>query len=286
MPDPGGVRADAKGGSGEYQVTGRDDRTSAAEEVAAGVLHTGMRAGVIDPADLAGLAWIGDDTSAGLRVQLRVLDRWLAEGDRVGGWKVGLTSRAVRDSMGQGFRPFGYIRSSRVFDSGTRLAAGDLVECSVEPELCWLVAEPLAGSPDPDTVRSALGGVSPAFEIVQRRLPAPAPKGIQLADDLKNWGLVVGPTCPLPDSEVSNGVLFTRDGEVLFSGRPDVIDDHYLSLSRICTTLARFGLGLQPGQRVITGSLAAPAPVRAQATFAATLERFGTVELRVGDSMA
>lgn len=257
------------------------DQTDAAEDAAASVIHAGMKAGTLDP---AGLEWIGDDTDAGLRIQLRVLDRWRAEGDSVGGWKVGLTSRSLKDSMGQGFRPFGYIRSSRVFQSGARLAVGDLAGCSVEPELCWLIAEPLAGrSPDPDAVRAALGGVSPSFEIVQHRLPARAPKGLQLADDLKNWGLVVGPTLPVPEAAAPNSVLFTRDDEILFSGSPDVIDDHMLSLSRICTTLARFGLGLEPGQRVITGSLAAPVPVpvRGSSTFAASFEHFGTVELLV-----
>ena len=37
------------------------------------------------------------------------------------GWKVGLTSGAARDSMGEGFRPFGHIHRDRVFNSGARI---------------------------------------------------------------------------------------------------------------------------------------------------------------------
>ena len=49
---------------------------------------------------------------AGLQRQLDAL------GDHApAGWKVGLTSGAARDSMGEGFRPFGHILPDRVFDS-------------------------------------------------------------------------------------------------------------------------------------------------------------------------
>lgn len=144
-----------------------------------------------------------------------------------------------------------------------------------------LDGELVGESPGPDDVRAALGGVSPAFEIVQQRLPATAPKGVQLADDLKNWGIVVGPTSAVPPETRPGSLVFTRDDETLFSGRADDIDDHYLSLSRLCTLLARFGLGLRPGQRVITGSLTAPSPVVGASRFAATFEELGDVELEV-----
>ena len=56
---------------------------------------------------------MSDPRDEGLRRQLANL------GDRlVAGWKIGLTSGIARDSMGQGFRPFGYILADRVFASG------------------------------------------------------------------------------------------------------------------------------------------------------------------------
>lgn len=115
-------------------------------------------------------------------------------------------------------------------------------------------------------MRTALGGLSPAFEIGQQRLPAGAPKGI-----------VVGPTVAVPRELRPSSLVFTRDDDTLLSAEGN--DDHYLSLSRLCAMLARFGLGLQPRQRVITGSLMAPSPVAGASSIAATFEDLGDVEL-------
>ena len=47
---------------------------------------------------------MSDELYAGLERQLVAL-----AGRKNAGWKVGLTSGQARDSMGAGFRPFGYI---------------------------------------------------------------------------------------------------------------------------------------------------------------------------------
>ena len=53
-----------------------------------------------------------------LALQLRVLNRFETAGERLGGWKVGLTSGKARNRMGKDFRPFGYVLHSRIFRSG------------------------------------------------------------------------------------------------------------------------------------------------------------------------
>lgn len=243
------------------------------------IVRQGILAGAWSPEEVSG---VGDNLERGLALQLKVLDSFAADGDGPGGWKVGHTSRGARDSMGVGFRPFGFIRESQVFPSDTELDAQRLSGCSVEPELCWELAAPLYGSHvSPEEARSAVKGVAASFEIVQLRLPPATPNGLQLADDLKQWGLVVGERRPVSGSPEVPRIQFRRDGETLYDGPPESIDDHYLSLSRICATLARFGRGLDAGQLIITGSLLAPQPVAAAATFGAVLEGIGEVSLRV-----
>src|SRR5262245_32733431 len=53
-----------------------------------------------------------------LEIQLAVLEEMLKRGERLAGWKVGMTSGPSRDAMGAGFRPFGYILQSRSLHSG------------------------------------------------------------------------------------------------------------------------------------------------------------------------
>src|SRR5215470_8449697 len=71
-----------------------------------------------------------------LQTQLSVLDRFRANGEQVGGWKVGLTSGGARDRMGKDFRPFGYVLQSRILQSGSQAPYAKIFNCSVEPELC------------------------------------------------------------------------------------------------------------------------------------------------------
>jgi 2-keto-4-pentenoate hydratase len=52
-------------------------------------------------------------------------------------------------------------------------------------------------------------------------------------------------------------VELLRDGEPAGSSGsgPDVVDDPYLSLARVAVLLYRYGRALEPGQRILTGSI-------------------------------
>ena len=196
------------------------------------------------------------DLHAGLNRQLETLEGKLAAGEALGGWKVGLTSGQARDSMGPGFRPFGYILESRIFASGARIGLDAFERVGVENECCFTIGRELAGKVSRDAVADAVQGVAPAFEINERRLPADAPATDRLADDLSQWGIVSG------DSRAVAGVDFeslvvtlARDGEAVEAvAARGHIEDHFDSIAALAAQLSRFGRTLQPGQRVITGS--------------------------------
>ena len=196
------------------------------------------------------------DLHAGLSRQLETLEGKLACGEVLGGWKVGLTSGQARDSMGVGFRPFGYILESRIFASGARIGLDAFERVGVENECCFTISRELAGEVSRDAVADAVQGVAPAFEINERRLPPDAPAPDRLADDLSQWGIVAG------DSRAVGGVDFeslvvtlARGGEAVETvAARGHIEDHFDSIAALAAQLSRFGRTLQPGQRVITGS--------------------------------
>ena len=194
-----------------------------------------------------------DSLDAGLEQQLAQL------GDReVGGWKVGLTSGAARDSMGAGFRPFGYILKDRVFASGYAFALADFQRVGVENELCFRLRQPISAEAGRAEAMAAIASVHPAFEINEPRLAAGASAAERLADNLSQYAIVVGPEAPLAreafDFEALRVVL-TRDGEelqtVVAAGH---IDDHFASIAALARELGRFGRSLAAGDHVITGS--------------------------------
>lgn len=214
------------------------------------------------------------DLETALELQLEVLKRFESEGERLGGWKIGLTSGNARNRMGEGIRPFGFVLQSRVFASGSRVPLINILNCHVEPEICLVLKKPLIG-PDITTgeAKAAVGAVVPAFEINEIRVNPQEEGNIALvADGLAHWGIVLGPETGPGDGLTGTTVEFSCNGELLGTKTPgQTMDDPYLSLARLCKQLDRFGRGLKPGQPVITGSFfhqAVKSPAKYQASFA------------------
>ena len=195
------------------------------------------------------------DLAGGQRLQVRLLQRWQHQGETVGGWKLGMTSGQSRDAFGPGFRPFGFILQSRVLASGAKISVRQIARGGIENELCFIMAEPLGANATRDDARAAVAGVAPAFEINQRRIDASAAPGIRIADDLANWGIVVGEPVTPPESLDELTVVLRQSGEeidrVSAAGH---IDDHFQTLTTLARELAEHGLALEPGHRVITGA--------------------------------
>jgi 2-keto-4-pentenoate hydratase len=221
------------------------------------IVWDGAVTGTFDSSPLIG-RWSVDD---GEQAQLTVLSRWVEQGHSRGGWKVGLTSGAVRDSFGPAVRPFGFILKERIFESGATIDLGRMSRPGLETELCFRAARRIAGPDvDVDEVRQSLSWVAPAFEVNETRIDGPQDPGVRVADNLTQWGLVVGaPVSPLPEAAELEKVVVTlrRDGqEVETVAAAGFIDDHYLSISRLAKELAKFDLAVEEGDLVITGSMA------------------------------
>ena len=201
-----------------------------------------------------------DDFDAAQLMQLEALAQKESEGEVVGGWKLGLTSGASRDAFGAGVRPFGFILSSRVLNSGKTLWWDSSVNNgSIENELCFEMAETISEPVSADSVVETLKGVAPAFEINQLRIERNASNDLRLADNLSNWGLVCGDLCEIPkdwrQSDLKVRLLHNADGVESVSADGH-IDDHFVSLARLANRLLRFGRRLEAGQKVITGAFA------------------------------
>ncbi len=194
-----------------------------------------------------------DQRDDGLRRQLDALGR-----RPIAGWKVGLTSGAARDSMGAGFRPFGYILSERVFETGTVLALRRFARVGVENELCFRIGSALGAGASRDDAMAAVESVAAGFEINERRLGRGADAADRLADDLSQWGIVVGEEqrldWPSVDFDAIEVALQCDGKPVETVAARGHIDDHFASIAALARQLGRFGRTLDAGSRVITGS--------------------------------
>jgi len=191
----------------------------------------------------------------GQQYQLQLLERWLQSGEALGGWKIGMTSGASRNAMGDGIRPFGFILASRIKTARDTLSVAALHRGQVENELCFEIGTALGAGATPERARAAVAAVLPAFEINQKRLPGNASPGLRVADDLSNWGIAIGAPVPPPDNlEHLTVTLHGPDGETERIASRGHIDDHYTSLATLARGLSEYGYRLEPGQYVITGA--------------------------------
>ena len=214
----------------------------------------GQQTGSTQANHLSGTMSIED----GERVQLAVLDRWLAQGHELGGWKVGLTSGQSRDSFGPGIRPFGNVLKQRIFASGAQIAAASIANLGLETELCFRMCARLVGAAvTAAQARSAVAAVMPAFELNQKRTDAGADSGVRVADNLSQWGIVIGQERAVANAPDLASIIATQhlDGAlqetVHAAGH---IDDHFASLAALARELSKFGLALEAGMHVITGA--------------------------------
>ena len=222
---------------------------------AADRIREGYRRNEFFPSELVGQL----SFDAALRVQLDILDRRLVAGERLAGWKIGLTSATVRAHFGTDRQPFGHILESGIITSPGTVALDDIVVgCGVEPELCVTMGSDLRGPGVTATeARAAVASIAPGMEINQKRSGGVTDFELSVADNLTQWAIVQGRTSPVTDEFDSDSLRVTMacNGETRADvvGR-DVIDDHFVSIATLANVLGEYGRHLAAGQRLITGS--------------------------------
>ncbi len=243
------------------------------------------------PADELAPAFGSLGLDDGLAVQCELFRRRQADGARLAGYKVGLTSERARKAVGSDERPFGHITkvvASRselgvVADTGVAGQLGIGGALSVEPEMCFVLGDELAG-PDltASDVRAAVREVRAGYEINESRVALRGGLALLVADNLTNYAIVEGDVASavLDAGDLDDTVVTVRcNGEERFCDRAgNHVDAPYASIAALAATLHRHGLSLLPDQRVITGAYAR-FDVSAGETWTTTYDTLGTVEV-------
>lgn len=225
------------------------------------------------------------DLPQALDLQLAVLQQHLDAGRTVGGWKVGLTSEASRTRLGADERPFGFVLADHTLASGATVDSSTIRNLSVETEMCFTVGTDI-GNTDvtPDDIFRYVTGVAAGFELNEARPGSVQPDfHAMVTDCLTNWGIVAGTAVtPASAAELSaTEITMERNGVVVFNGvSSDFVDDHAVSLCRLVEQLARHGVMLRTGQKIITGAFAR-FPIEPGDHWRASYAGIGDVEITI-----
>lgn len=215
------------------------------------------------------------------RIQLALIDRRVAAGERHIGWKVGLTAKAIQQQFGFHEPVFGCILQS--FPSGHELPS-NLTKPGFETELCMRFARPLQGEVTPQQVLDALDGIHPSFEIIETRGDLSRHIALALADNAQQHSVILGPpmrpgASPRLDQVVARVKL---NGTEIVVGTGDaVLGNPINSVVWLARKLTEFGRGIRPGNIVMTGSFVRQFPLAAGDHAEADFSGIGPVAVRV-----
>ena len=199
-------------------------------------------------------------------VQDELVARLRADGGRVAGYKLGLTSKPMQQALGVDEPDYGPVLSSMVHADGAALAVDDFIEPRIEAEIGLVLERPLTG-PDVTTLDAAraVGGALAALELVDSRI---ADWRITLVDtiaDLASSAAIVLGSQVVATTGLdlrTLGMVIRRDGEVVATGAgAAALGDPIAAVAWLANTLAPYGVTLEPGQLIMTGSLHAAFPV-------------------------
>ncbi len=189
------------------------------------------------------------------RIQLALIDRRCAQGERQIGWKVGLTSKAIQEQLGFHEPCFGCILETQ--PSRHHFSAAELIKPGFETELCVQLRRPLAGEVSLQEVQAAVAFVHPSFEITETR-GDPGQIALMLADNAQQRSVILGEPIELTPAlrldEVEARVEL--NGNVVATGiGAAVLDDPLNSVVWLARKLGEYGRSLRAGEVVMTGSL-------------------------------
>ena len=223
-------------------------------------------------------------------VQRAWVDRKIADGDRITGYKIGLTSRAMQSAMNISTPDFGILLESMCFANNSTLSTGDFCDPRIEVELAFVMKESLFGEDVTiEQVIDATDYVVPALELIAARSWRTDPETgytrkvfDTIADNAANAGYIVGDQQFDPraiDLRWSGAILYV-DGEVEETGLAAGVQNHPAKgICWVCKRFAKHGIGLEPGQLVLSGSFTRPVVAMAGQRMSCDYGPLGTVNV-------
>lgn len=196
----------------------------------------------------------------GYVIQNTLLEKALAAGESLSGYKMGLTSKAKQKDVNV-FEPIhGFLLRSMEISPNGKVSLATRIQPRVEPEIAIVVKDRLDGKNlNLRDLPAHLSGIYLACEIIDSRY-----KDYQfklpdvIADNTSASGYLLGRVNLLPHLEDLRllGITMRKNGEVIETGAPAAaLGDPLNSLLELARTMASRKEALLPGQVILTGGL-------------------------------
>jgi 2-keto-4-pentenoate hydratase len=217
-------------------------------------------------------------------IQLINIRQRVAEGARVLGHKVGLSSKAMQQMMNVDEPDYGHLLDEMQVFENAPVAASRYLYPRVEVEVGFILSADLPGEGcTEEDVLAATEALVPSIELIDTRITDwKIALCDTIADNASSAGFVLGEARVSPadvDVKAIDAVL-TRNGEVVAEGRSDaVLGNPVTAVAWLSRKVESFGVRLRKGDIVLPGSCTRAIDVRAGDEFVADFAGLGAVRL-------
>lgn len=219
------------------------------------------------------------------RISLGILARREAEGERVVGKKIGVTSKAVQDMLGVDRPDFGFLTDQmHVRNQEAVRISGNLISPRVEAEIAFILKDDLLGPGVTEAaVLDATEAVCACFEIVDSRIND---WNIQIVDtvaDNASCGIfLLGDHRADPrdlDLPALKCQVF-KNGQLLSEGYGAAVQGSPLTaVAWLANTLGAYDVPLKAGEIILSGSLVPLEPAVPGDAFETHIDGLGSASI-------
>jgi 2-oxo-hept-3-ene-1,7-dioate hydratase len=214
-----------------------------------------------------------------------------ADGRRILGRKIGLTSRAMQQASRITEPDFAPLMDDMFFEQGSDISVARFIAPRIEVELAFILGKPLSGpGVTLDDVLGATEYITPAVEIIDARIEqydreTRAPRKVvdTISDFAANAGVVIGGRRVGPNEVDLRwvGALLHKNGTIEETGLAAGVLGHPASgVAWLANKIAPFGEQLVAGDVVLAGSFTRPTGAAAGDRFDVDYGALGAVAFR------
>ncbi|BCG05095.1 2-keto-4-pentenoate hydratase (plasmid) [Paraburkholderia sp. PGU19] len=211
-----------------------------------------------------------------------------ANGERIVGRKIGLTSPAVQKQLGVDQPDFGALFASMAYGDSQPMPLASLIQPKVEAEIALVLERDL--TVEKHTFADLIGATAyavAAIEVVDSRIREWDIRFFDTVADNASSALFVLGSRPvlLRDIDLNAcAMTLTQDGEVLSRGNGAACLGNPLNAAAwLADRMVQLGTPLRAGDIVLTGALGPMVAVNAAGTFTADIEGLGSVRARFSE---
>jgi 2-oxo-3-hexenedioate decarboxylase len=224
------------------------------------------------------------DLDTAYRAQQAFVQSKLDAGERLVGYKLGLTSRNKQQAMGVDAPLYGRVTSGMICEYGEPVRLDRFIHPRVESEIAFLLAHDVEPPATVISVLAATDVVFGAVDILDSRFEAfKFTLTDVVADNASAGGFYLGPVARKP-GEIEDlrliGCVVRVGGEVVMTAASAAVMGHpAASVAWLANQLAVQGERLKAGQLVFSGGVTAPVPVVAGGSVTFEFAGLGSIEV-------